>query len=73
MFPWSDTPGPEATPAYAVGNRVCNSYKPPSYGTVVSVDDENATMGVKWDDGSYPITYPMDATYLKKEERFPWE
>lgn len=63
----SDAPGP----SYAVGDTVYNSYQPPSRGTIVSVDAETATMGVKWDDGSSAITYPMDATYLRKG--FPWE
>lgn len=69
VFPWSDAPGP---PVYAVGDAICNSYQPPSRGTVVSVDAETATMGVKWDDGDGgAIVYPTNATYLRKA--MPWE
>lgn len=68
MFPWCDA---QTAATYAVGDAVRNNYRPPSCGTVVSVDAAEATMGVKWDDGSSPITYPMDASYLRK--KMPWE
>lgn len=68
MFPWGDPP---AASDYAVGDIVYNSYQPPSRGAIVSVDIETATMGVKWDDGSSAITYPIDATYLHRA--LPWE
>lgn len=74
VFPWGNTPadvsGQDAC-RFAVGDTVFNKYVPPSRGTVTAVDEETATMGVKWDDGSYPITYPIDASYLRKA--FPWE
>lgn len=68
VFPWCDTPG---AAAYAVGDAVRNDYKPPSCGAVVSVDTGAGTMEVKWSDGSYAITYPLDAGYLRK--KYPWE
>ena len=41
-------------------------------GAVVSVDHEHGTMGVVWSDGDGgAITYPVDATYLRKA--WPWE
>ena len=72
MFPWSDAPaevlGPNA-PSYAVGDAV---YSGAERGTVVSVDAEQATMGIVWEDSVYgAITYPLDATYLRKA--LPWE
>lgn len=70
MFPWGDASEPTA-PAYAVGERIANSYKPPSFGTVVSMADDQATMGIKWDDGNSAIVYPTTATYLRKA--LPWE
>lgn len=69
MFPWSNAPADEHhTPAYAVGAKVLSgSFR----GTVVSVDE--ATMGVVWDDSDdgKPITYPVDAAYLRAA--MPWE
>jgi hypothetical protein len=74
MFPWCDTQAsahaPEELSAYAVGDAV---YSGECRGTVVTVDAEKATMGVVWsdsDDGK-PITYPMDASYLRR--KMPWE
>ena len=81
----SDTPdagnvesaGPGAQPApapnpssFAVGD-VIRSGNSPEPGTIVSVDEAQATMGVKWRDVGGAITYPLDATYLRKA--FPWE
>lgn len=64
--PWGDAP---AAPAHAVGDTI---YSGNTAGRVVSVDTEQATMGVVWSDGDGgAITYPMDATYLRKA--FPWE
>lgn len=66
MHPWRDAP---TTAAYAVGDVVCSG---DCRGVVVAVDADKATMGVVWSDGDeYPITYPMDASYLRK--RMPWE
>ncbi len=67
MFPWRDTQRTET--AYAVGGIV---YSGEYHGVVVAVDAEKATMGIVWSDGDeYPITYPMDASYLRKA--LPWE
>ena len=71
MLPWCDSHASEShnTPAYAVGDTV---YSGDCHGTVVAVDADKATMGVVWSDGDeHPITYPMDASYLRKG--FPWE
>lgn len=65
MLLWCDT---HASAAYAVGDIV---YSGTCRGTVVAVDE--ATMGIVWsdsDDGK-PITYPIDASYLRKA--FPWQ
>lgn len=74
MFPWSDAREP-AAPAYAVGDPICSADTGPAdtcRGCVVSVDAEQATMGVVWSDGDGgAITYPIDATYLRKA--MPWE
>jgi hypothetical protein len=69
MFPWCD-PSEHDEPAYAVGDTV---YSGDCRGTVVAVDEDKATMGVVWsdsDDGK-PITYPIDASYLRK--KMPWD
>jgi hypothetical protein len=67
MYPWGNTQTVR-TAAYAVGDRIRSGRE--SVGTVVSLDGEH--MQVSWDDGNYgPITYPMDAGYLRKE--MPWE
>lgn len=71
MFPWCHSQAfePQAEPAYAVGDTVCSG---DCRGTVVTVDAEKTTMGIVWSDGDeYPITYPMDASYLRK--KMPWE
>lgn len=61
---WSDAP--TARP-YAVGERV---YSGDCAGTVHAVG--STTFDVAWDDGAYgPITYPMDAGYLRRA--MPWE
>lgn len=73
VFPWGDACPAEPLP-YVKGDAIANNYKPPSYGTVVSVDAEHGTISVEWDDaeGSYgAITYPADASYLRK--LYPWE
>lgn len=75
MFPWGDTPSEvprsDDAPTYAVGDTVCNNYQPPSRGTVVSVDAECGTISLDWGEGYGPITYPIDASYLRKA--MPWE
>lgn len=71
VFPWSDAP-----PAcqYAVDDTV---YSGASAGRVVSVDAAAGTMDIIWndtdprDEGGGAITYPLDATYLRKA--MPWE
>ena len=66
MYPWRDTPAATETPAYAVGDAV---YSGDCKGTVVAVGE--ITMDVIWSDGDSPITYPIDAGYLRKA--MPWE
>lgn len=68
VFPWSDAPEP---PRFSVGDAVANNYKPPSIGTIISVDTENAVMGINWHGETGVINYPVDATYLRKI--FPWD
>lgn len=76
VFPWSDTP-PAVT--YAVGDTVYSGNSPDP-GRVVSVDAKQGTMGIVWGDANMEldcdpsalaITYPVDATYLRKA--MPWE
>lgn len=57
-----------STAAFALGDAI---YSGDCRGTVVAVDEEKATLGVIWSDGDSPITYPMDADYLRRG--FPWE
>lgn len=64
--PWCDTP---AAPLYAVGDAIASGDN--SRGTVAAVDAATGTMEVKWSDGDSAITYPIDATYLRKV--LPWE
>lgn len=85
VFPWGHAPDTGAKPGelvpiepaptpYAVGDAICNNYRPPSFGTVISVDAAGGTMAVEWDDGEArygAITYPIDATFLRKA--WPWE
>jgi len=71
VFPWGDAPSPLPGPCpYAVGDTVYSGNSPEP-GTVVSVDEAQATMGIKWRDVGGAVTYPIDATYLRKA--FPWE
>lgn len=67
MLPWSDPPTP---PSYAVDDIV---YSGSSRGKVVHVSTVVAPLiSVVWDDGDGgAITYPTDATYLRKA--MPWE
>jgi hypothetical protein len=68
MFPWCHSQASESS-AYALGDTV---YSGECHGIVVTVDAEKATMGIVWSDGDgYPITYPMDASYLRKG--LPWQ
>lgn len=67
MYPWGDAPTVEP-PAYAVGSAV---YSGDCRGTVVAVDAEQATLGIVWSDGDGPITYPIEAPFLRKAH--PWE
>lgn len=54
---------------YAVSDTI---YSADVHGTVVSVDICEVSMGVVWSDGDGDtITYPIDATYLRK--KYPWE
>ena len=60
----SDTP---AT-TYAMGTRVCGTLD--NYpGTVVAVGE--TTFGVRWADGMYPITYPVETVMVRRA--MPWE
>ena len=80
MSAWSDPPdtgdvagggqGAQSAPvpAFAVGERVYSGDSPQP-GTVLSVDAAEGTLGVDWGEG--PITYPIDAPYLRKA--WPWE
>lgn len=69
MLPWGDAPEDQHTVyRYAVGDTVCSG---DCRGAVVSVDAEQATMGVVWSDGDGTIVYPTDAEFLRKV--FPWE
>lgn len=71
VFPWGEPP---AAVPFAVGDAIANSYQPPSFGTVVSVDGEHGTISVEWDDGEGKygaIVYPADATFLRR--LYPWE
>jgi hypothetical protein len=71
VFPWGDAPAPlQGQPAFAVGDTVYSGNSPEP-GTVVSVDEAEATMGVKWRDVGGAIIYPLDAEYLRKA--YPWE
>lgn len=62
MPPWCDPPAEPAR--YAVGDRVCNSYQPPSRGTVTALGDD--TIAVAWDGEGRSIVYPADASYLRR-------
>ena len=53
---------------FSVGD-VVYSGDSPEPGTVVSVDADEATLGIDWGEG--PIVYPIDAPYLRR--KFPWE
>lgn len=65
MFPWGHAP----ELSYAVGDTV---YSGDIAGRVVSLDSEHGTIGIVWSDGDGgAITYPVDATYLRKA--MPWE
>jgi len=68
MFPWCHPQASE--PAYAVGDTI---YSGSEAGTVVSVDEQRNTMEIVWHDSGdgKPITYPMDASYLRKQ--MPWD
>ncbi len=68
MFPWSHASAEVSRPddTFRVGDVV---FSGACRGTVVSVGDAENAMGVKWDDSGDTygvITYPMDATYLRK-------
>lgn len=60
--------GEDLPKTYKTGDAV---YSGDCRGTVVSVDAANTTISVVWSDGTGAITYPADATYLRKA--FPWE
>lgn len=57
---------PTAQPAYAVGDSVRSG---DCKGTVAAVAEW--TFEIVWEDGDSPITYPIDATYIRKV--MPWE
>jgi hypothetical protein len=68
VFPWGNAPAAPEPARFAVGDAV---YSGAWRGDVVSVDADEATMGIVWMDGDGPIIYPLDATYLRKA--LPWE
>ena len=69
MSIWSDPPDDvQRQTAYAVGDTVYSGDSPEP-GTIVSVDADEATLGIDWGEG--PIVYPIDAPYLRR--KFPWE
>ena len=65
VFPWGE---PQVATSYAVGSSV---FSGEGRGAVVSVDASQGTFAIVWSDGHYPITYPLDADYLRKA--MPWE
>jgi len=66
MFVRSDTP---TAYNFSVGDEVRSGA---SIGTVVTLDADEVTMGIVWNDGDGGvINYPLDATYIEK--RMPWE
>jgi len=59
MLPWSHAPTPF--------QRHETVYSGTSRGTVVAVDEEQATVGIVWEDGDGGvIVYPIDAAYIRK-------
>jgi hypothetical protein len=46
-------------------------YSGESRGIVVSVDVADAVFSVDWNENYGPITYPLDATFIRKA--MPWE
>ena len=51
-----------------MGTRVCGTLD--NYpGTVVAVGE--TTFGVRWADGMYPITYPVETVMVRRA--MPWE
>lgn len=58
---------------FSVGDVVRSGHSE-TKGTVVSVDATTCTMSVVWEDGDGgAIVYPLDAVFLHKVVRFPWE
>jgi hypothetical protein len=64
MSPRSDAPN------YVVGERVCGVIDDHP-GSIVSVDTEAETFDVRWNDGMFPITYPVGYNLVRKA--MPWE
>lgn len=60
----SDTP----TESYAVGDRVRGTIDNWP-GSVVALGDN--TFDVRWSDGMYPITYPVETNLIRRS--MPWE
>jgi hypothetical protein len=59
---------PPGRDTYAVGDRVvCNGV----FGSVVSVDPDRGTVGIKWGDGAYYVVWSENALGMRRA--FPWE
>lgn len=73
VFPWGEPPASEPI-SHAAGDAIANTGNPPSFGTVVAVDEAGGTISVEWDDGEGrygAIVYPANATFLRR--LWPWE
>lgn len=72
VLPWSQPPEPAR---FAVGDTVYSEPYADVTGTVVSVSTVVAPLvSIVWSDGNGgAIIYPMDASYLKKVEKLPWQ
>lgn len=66
-----DSEGRGAVPLWRVSQRVHGAIDNWP-GSVVSVDHDAQTFDVRWEDGMYPITYPMDTAMVIKGA-WPWE
>lgn len=74
VLPWSEPPNVEP-PRFAVGDVVYSEPYADVTGTVVSVSTVVAPLvEVVWSDGDGgAIIYPMEASFLRKVEKLPWQ
>lgn len=72
VLPWSDAPEPTR---FAVGDLVYSEPYADVTGTVVHVSTVVAPLvSIVWSDGNGgAIIYPMNAPYLIKVEKLPWQ